>query len=209
VIRSRHLALAAFTAVGIVGALGPRAVFPQDSAAQGGIVTLYAHDDLLSTFSIHTGGAGAQIVEGEVRLDDAQLAFDLFAEDMFSFGFISDELVNVVDLGPQVVEPHRRGQDIAPKFPVSLFHTLYLDGAKFSYAGPGGTLLRHSPAERILDPMPRHGMYHVQPVVGNTYLLRSNRSGGSSRADELVKFVVVDFQPGHSVTLRWAPLRML
>ena len=184
----------------------PSAVAPVQAGATGGLVTLYAQDDLACAFSLDAGVPGASVVEGEVRLDRAHLVFDVFAEDMLTFGFIEEVLVGVVDLGRVTVAPHSRAQDPAPEFAISLFHTLYLDGRKFSYVGAGGTLQRHTDAERIFDPLPRRGMYHVAPVVGNTYLVRVNDGGGASSADRLAKFVVVDFQPGHTVTLRWAPV---
>ena len=50
-----------------------------DAAAWERLVTLYAHDDLQSSFDFRAGLPGAHVVDGEVRLERAQLAFNVFA----------------------------------------------------------------------------------------------------------------------------------
>ena len=48
-------------------------------------------------------------------------------------------------------------------------------------------------------------MYHVRPTIGHTYLVRTRRDGASSE-DVFAKLHVIDFEPGRSVTVRWAPV---
>lgn len=170
-----------------------------------GIVTLWARDDLLSSFDFRSGGPGARVEAGEIVLDDAHMTFDVFAADMLSFGYQRDELVDILDLGEVYVNGRERVRDRAPKFAISLFHTLFLDGARFSYREAGGRVVRLDHANRIFATLPPEGLYHVRPQVGHTYLVRI-RPRGPSAVDELAKFQVVDLEPGRSLTIRWAPV---
>lgn len=173
------------------------------SANEGSYVaTLLANDDLLSSFDFRSGGAGGRVVGGEVRLDDAQLAFDVFASGYLSFGFSRNERVDVLDLGPVLVPPQERSRDRAAEFPVSIFHTLFRDDNGFAYVAPGGDVDPYERADRILTTTPTTGIRHVEPVLGHVYLLRVRRNDTS--VDELFKFQVVGLLPQHSVTIRWA-----
>ncbi len=177
---------------------------PAQSPA-GGVVTLFANDDLLSSFDFERGSAGGHVLDGEVTLDDAHIAFDVFERNSISFGFRRDAFVSVIDLGAQFVSPFERAQDAGVKIPASLFHTLFLDGRRFSYVGPGGKVERLRAASRIFDPLPPEGMYHVPAVLGHTYLVRFR--GFDTRGDgSLAKFQVVDYRPGSRMTIRWARL---
>ena len=149
--------------------------------AESQVVTLYANDDLLSSYHFGRGTAGGRVEDGEIVLNDAQLAFHVFADDMISFGFLRDERVNVIDLGALYVPGDERAVDRAPKFALSLFHTLFKDGPQLSYLGAGGNRLRHKEANRILGPLPPEGLYHIEPRVGHTYLLRAMRKGIGTR----------------------------
>ncbi len=169
------------------------------------IVTLYAHDDLQSSFDFTEGGNGATLWNDEIVLDDAQIAFHVFAENMISYGFVRNAPTMVLDLGEVYVPELVRAQDWAPKLPISLFHTLFLDGAHFSYREPGGRAHRLKEAGRILNNLPPEGLYHLEPRIGHTYLVRTNRRG-SKTPDEYAKFQVIDFQPDRSLTIRWANL---
>jgi hypothetical protein len=171
----------------------------------GGIVTLYANDDLQSSFDFRGGGPGGRLVGGEVRLDGAQIVFDVFAAGHISFGFTRDERVEVLDLGSVLVPPEPRARDRAEEFPISIFHTLFRDDNGFALVGPGGDPDPYGRADRILTAPLKQGMRHVEPFVGHTYLLRVRRNDTS--ADELFKFQVIGIVPEHSLTFRWAPVR--
>lgn len=176
-----------------------------DQTSGGGgtsIVTLYANDDLLSSFDFRSGSAGGRVFDGEVRLDAAQIAFGLFAAGQISFGFTRDERVDVLDLGPVVVPPRTRARDRAEEFPLSIFHTLFLADNGFAFVGPGGDVDPYDRADRILTLVPTQELRHIEPHVGHTYLLRVRRNGTSM--DELFKFQVIGLLPEHSLTIRWA-----
>lgn len=185
--------------------LAPGAEEEQGREPEPGIVTLWARDDLRSSFDFRTGGPGARVEAGEIVLDDAHMVFDVFAADMLSFGYQRDELVNIIDLGEVYVHERERARDRAPKFAISLFHTLFLDGAHFAYLEPGGRAFRLEHANRIFAAPASDGLYHVRPEVGHTYLVRTRRRGLSA-ADQFAKFQVVDHEPGRSLTIRWAPV---
>ena len=89
------------------------------------------------------------------------------------------------------------------KFSISLFHTLFMKGgAEFSYVGSRGQTLRLRDADRILDPLPKRGIRHIEPRVGHTYLVRARRRGDRS-SEVFAKFEVIGVQSGHSLTIRW------
>ncbi len=168
-----------------------------------GIVTLYAEDDLQSSFSFRGGCAGGRVVDGELVLDDAQIAFDVLAENMITFGFVRDARTMILDLGDVSVPARERAVDRAPKLPTSLFQTLFLNGVHFSYRDPTGRPHRFKEANDIMNALPPEGLYHLEPIVGHTYLVRTNRKG-TDTPNEFAKFRVIDFRPGRSLTIRWA-----
>jgi hypothetical protein len=175
---------------------------PIGSGDEGAIVTLYAHDDLLSSFDFRDGAPGGRVIDGEVKLDAAQLAFDLFARGQLSFGFSLDERVDVLDLGAVVVPPQDRARDRAAELPMSIFHTLRRDDNGFVFVGPGSNVDPYEDADLILAVPPTRGLRHIEPVVGHTYVLRVRRNGTS--VDELFKFLVIGLVPDQSLTMRWA-----
>lgn len=192
----------------LICSLGFVSLLQRDDGGSGGgasgIVTLYANDDLLSSFDFRSGSAGGRVFDGEVRLDDAQIAFDLFAPGQISLGFTRDERADVLDLGPIVIPPESRARDRAEEFALSIFHTLFLTDDGFAYVGPGGDVDPYERADRILTAVPSLGLRHFEPKVGHTYLLRVRRNGTST--DELFKFQIIGLLPEHSLTLRWARL---
>lgn len=173
-----------------------------DGPPSGGVATLYAQDDLLSSFDFRSGGAGGRLEEGEVRLESAQILFDVLAEGQLSYGFADDERVEIVDLGDVTVPPEARTRDRAIEFPISLVHTLALRDEGFAYVRPGGDLDPYSPADVIRGAMPRAGIRHLEPRLGHVYVLRIRTD--KSSVEEHFKFQVIGLIPGHSLTLRWA-----
>jgi len=183
-------------------ALVPRDHRDDQVGEASAVVTLYAHDDLLSSFDFRGGGAGGRLVDGEVHLDRAQIAYGLFAPGLVSFGFSLDERVEVMDLGPVVVRPEARARDRTEEFPISVFHTLFRDHNGFAFVGPGNDVDPFDPADRIMNVVLSPGVRHFEPVIGHTYVLRVRRNGTSK--DELFKFLVVDIVAEQSLTIRWA-----
>lgn len=169
----------------------------------GGVVTLYARDDLACAFDLRNGKEGGALFEGEIDLQNAQLIYGAFERDLLSYGFNDRERVAVLDLGEVYVPPQARATDRSLEYPVALFHTLFVDGPRFFYLGPGRSQHRFEDADRILGSFPPEGLAHLAPQVGHTYVLRTKRDGAGG-TDQLFKFHVVAHHPGESVTLRWA-----
>jgi len=207
-IHSSRLVLALAICVAPLAFLDSRDVTPrQEESGESGLFTFYAADDLASSFDFRRGRAGGTVVDGEVSLANAQMAFDVLAPDRISFGFGRNERVDILDLGPIRIAPHRRGQDPGLELSSSLFQTLFLDRDRFSYRGAGGTLERYPEARRILGTLPAEGVYHLEPVVGNTYVVRVQRRG-VGQDDEFFKFLVVDVESRRTLTIRWARIEV-
>lgn len=182
--------------------LAPRRADDASDFGAPGLVTLYAHDDLQSSFDFRSGHAGGQLANGEIRLEQAQIAFDVFAPGQISFGFVRDDHVDVLDLGEVRIPPQFRARDRTLEFPLALFHVLFFDGVRFGYFGPGGDRHPLPETDRFLASVPSASLRHVEPVLDHTYLVRAQREGVGSR-DELFAFQVVGLVPDQSLTIRW------
>lgn len=181
---------------------GPARATGLADAKESRLVTLYAHDDLQSSFDFQSGRAGGVYFNGEVALLGGHVAFSAFEPDLFTYGFLRDEPTRILDLGEFYVPLVTRSRDAAPKLSASLFHSLFLDGGRFCYVDADGRVHNYKPANDIFAPLPTEGQYHLPPQVGHTYLVRTGERRGSGEI--FAKFEVVDFHPGHSVTIRWA-----
>ncbi len=173
--------------------------WPAPAGAAAGLVTLYAGDDLACTLDFWSGGPGARIRGGEVDLQGAQLIFDALRQDHLSYGFVEDQSVRLVDLGRAYAFPFASVRDRASEYPISVFHTLARDAARFFYLDAGENPQPLPAAQAVLNPGSR-GLQHFAPRLGHTYLLRVEESG----REGLFKFQVTGHLPGHSLTLRWA-----
>jgi hypothetical protein len=195
---------ARLTLLALPTALVPLFLRAQESAPapSAGVVTLYAADDLLSSFDFRSGTAGGRLENGEVRLDSAQILFDKLVAGRLSFGFTRDERVEILDLGDATIAPEVRSRDRAVELPIAVFHTLRHTDNGFAIVAPGGDVDPYDSADRILGPPPTVGVHHIEPLVGHTYVVRVRRNQTSR--DEFFKFEVIGLLPCHSVTLRWA-----
>jgi hypothetical protein len=172
-----------------------------EDAPSSGIATLYARDDLLSSFDFRSGGPGAKVWDGEVDLGSAQIVYDVLARGCLSIGFSLDERVDVLDLGEVRIPPRERSRDRQVEFPISLFHTLEVRDEGFVFQAAGGDRDPYAAADRILSATPTTGLRHFEPQLGHTYLLRIRRNNRSE--NEVYKFEPIGILPGHSLTLRW------
>jgi hypothetical protein len=188
----------------LVAPLAVESALDEMPGRDAGLVTLYAQDDLQSSFDFRSGGAGARVEDGEVRLESAQILFDVLEPGRISYGFSYDERVDILDLGDVTVRPEERSRDRALEFPISIFHTLALTDEGFVIVRPGGDLDPYDHADSIRGAMPLPALRHIEACLGHVYLLRIRRNKSSD--DEFFKFQVVGLLPGHSLTLRWAAL---
>ncbi len=178
----------------------------QEEGPTSSLVTLYASDDLLSSFSFSTGTHAARIEDGELILDDTQITFDILDRDCVTYGYVENQLIEIVDLGDPVVEGAEMPSDRSPKPPLSIFHTLFLKDGQVSYRGPIRRTYRFREGQAIFNSLPPERVRCFVPQVGHVYLLRYKIQGVPDDRRMLVKFRVIDYRPGETLTLRWAPL---
>jgi hypothetical protein len=205
--QTRSLVLASLGAVVAVGLLSSALTTQETAAANEGLITLYEHDDVASSFSFRTGEHGGRVIDGQIELGAAQLVYGSFATGLISFGFGADEAVNVVDLGTAKVDVLSAPSDAALKFPVGIFQTLGVSGRRLTFQQANGSQVRLGAGNAVFD-VPRRGLQHVEAIVDHVYAIRFQRTRGDRR-DMLAKFQVVEHRPGESVTLRWANIGSL
>ncbi len=200
----RFASFAALCSLALVWHLHTAAPAAQEPAPQSGIVTLYRHDPLGAAFSFSQGDYGGQVSEGQLRLEGAQLVYGGFESGQMTVGFSADEPANIVDLGEVLVPPVLLSQEATARFPVNLFATLGIDGRRLVYQPANGSVVRLGSGNEVFG-VPQRVMQHVAPVPGHCYIARFQQTR-RGRRDIFVKFVVVEHNPGESVTLRWQNL---
>ena len=170
------------------------------------VVTLWAKDAPRASFDFVRGEYGGRIEDGQFLLDGAQVAYDVLEKERLSFGFSFNQSALLVDLGdirvPKVSNSHDRG----PKLDLSLYHTLGLRRGRFVYKGPFNKSYDQSDARKILRSHPRLGVQHVEPQLGHVYLLRFRPNYRRRKTEYLLKFQIVDLEPGRRLSFRWASL---
>jgi len=178
---------------------------PRQEEPPGGLVTLWAEDDLTSSVDLVTGSPAGRIVGGQIDLSDAHLAYGVFQPERLTYGLVRDQVTAALDLGPLTVAPFQRATDPAETFPISAFHTLCLVDGRCVFLDTASRRERLKEADAILGVPTNTAPVSFAPQVGHVLLLRwrSARGGGE---DRLVKLLVVEHEPGVRVTLRWAPV---
>jgi hypothetical protein len=203
----RPLTIAALGAALALGLLSSALTMQDPAVPNGGLITLYQHDDVASSLDFRTGNHGGRVVDGQIQLVDAQLVYGSFATGHLSFGFAADEAVNVVDLGTAEVDFNAGAQDAALKFPISVIPTLGVSGRRLTFQETNGTHVRLGTGNAVFD-VPKRGLQHIEPQLDHCYVIRYQRTRGDRR-DMLAKFQVVEHRPGESITLRWANIGAL
>lgn len=169
----------------------------------GELVTLYAVDDSSCSFDFDRGTV-VEVDRARLDLAVADMVFGRYSEGVLTFAHARNARAIVIDLGEEYVEANSQPTDEAPRVPLSIFYSIFLDGRRIKYVDGGGTLHHHRRGQDVLNQYPDAGAFHVEPKEGHTYLLRyAERLHGVSR---LVKFQVIDVEPGRWLTFRWAPM---
>jgi hypothetical protein len=162
-------------------ASGPAAGSPDDA---GRLTTLYASDPLACSLDLTSGGPGLIVQDGEVRNRNSHLALGYYP-DSLAVAIQGGDTGAIVDLGT--------AQEIAALVGVEL-------------VGNGGNAfvaLRQDFARGHAALQELASTAHAPIQVGHVYLARIAGSGGP---DLFAKLLVLEFQPGASVTLRWQVL---
>lgn len=174
----------------------------QSGPNESHLVTLWALDERAASLDPVSGTNGADFANGQIGLTRAALAYHAFAPEMLSFGFRDGERAALLDLGDFRVPPLVVQRDLTPRTPVTAFHSLTLERGKLQYIAPINRPLLMLEGQSVLGPLPPEGIQHVEPRAGHIYLLRSQSPAG----ELFVKILVLDVQPGRSITLRYAVL---
>jgi len=168
----------------------------------GGVVTLLAADDLNVSYSFEEGQHG-EIVDGRLALERTQVLYDRYKPGHLSFGYVRDEKLSLVDLGYERVEAGHQPTDLAPRTPLGVFHSLFIDDGRFYYLDASGLRHHHPVAQKVLRQFPPEIITHVEPQLGATILIRYRTRAMPFKQTSVVKMQVIDVEPGRYVTLRW------
>lgn len=170
----------------------------------GGLVTLYAFDPEMRSISfVSGGGKGSTVQEHQVFNYGAQMDYNEYWPEHFSVGISGGEEGSILDLG--------LGRELGERYGVSettgynqAFASLRLEGGVVLISG-----IRKDDQERTLGhlapllPMDRDHE-HAEAKLGHVYLARIDDRGEENSC--VVKFVVVDLDPGVKATIRWERL---
>jgi len=170
----------------------------------GGLVTLYAFDPEMHSISfVSGGGRGSILQENEAFNYNAQLDYNEYWPEHFSAGISGGQKGSILDLGPT--------ERLGEQFDVS--ETVGNDQAFASIRLEAGSLLisgiRDDDETQTLGSLegllPANSYSeHVEAKLGHVYLMRID--DGSEGESCVVKFVVVDLDPGVHATIRWERL---
>ncbi len=171
------------------------------------LVTLWAKDDRRNTFSLSTGGYASDVVEGELKLDDAHLAYGVFEAGRVTLGFGRDSRVAVIDLGERAIEGQPDPGDRSPAVPLNAFNTMRLHRGRLITEGPRKRRTFIPEADALVSELPNEGIRSFAPEVGHIYLIRVLPRGFKEREDLLAILEPVDVEFDRRMTFRWARLR--
>lgn len=206
---SRSLvALVLAGAAALAGAWTSLRAAPAESgtASTGGLVRLYRADPLAHTLDLSTGAFGNRFHDNELFEGRAHLDYGVYARDALTVALAEDDRGLIVDVGT--------GDDLAAAYEFEevdgggrAFASLRLSGDEFQVRRnfPEGAF------QKLLEAKPfdtrRADAFRTSlPVFpGHIYLVRVWHKDHPER-EVLAKVLVVDHDPGTSVTLRWAPL---
>lgn len=174
---------------------------------EAGVVTLWANDEPRSAFSFDDGSYALDIADGQAVLDRAQIVFHRIEAQKISIGFSLAQATRIVDLGDLQVDGFARVSDLAPHPPISIFHTLFLQGRSLWYRGPIARSYSLKAADPVFFTLQTSGPHHFVPELGHVYVMRYAPKRESGVEEKLVKFRVVDYEPGRQVTIRWARMK--
>lgn len=174
---------------------------------EAGVVTLWANDEPRSAFNFDTGSYAADIVDGQLVLDSAQIVFHQIEANLFTIGFSNAFATRLLDLGDLKVDGFSRVSDQAPRPSISIFHTLYLQGRSVWYRGPIARNYSLKAADPVFFTLQTGIPQSFVPELGHVYLLRYASKREAGVEEKLVKFRVIDYEPGRYVTIRWARMK--
>jgi hypothetical protein len=147
----------------------------------GAISTLYANDPLEWSLDLRTGQPGTVVQQGELRNRDSHIGMGWFP-DCLTVGIQGGDTGAIVDLGTL----QEAGKALGMPF---------VGNSGNVYVGLQPAWVRdHAGLQHAASTA------HAPIKVGHLYLVRV---ANGEKPDLFAKLIVLDFQPGAQVTLRW------
>ncbi len=201
---SRCLTLSVCLLLCSSGLVSAQIVFQKNALAPGGLVTLYQLDPVSQFFSFTENYSGTIMKDHRVLASGAEIDFGVYHADSFSVAVSNGSTGRIVDLGTSKTleekygysEPVGNGQGFASihrkgtSFLIQQRHGDH-DRSEYQELTEGAQLLTDL---RSLDSAP--------VILGHIYLLHVVSTRGQP-ANTFVKLMVVAYQPGQSVAIRW------
>ena len=172
--------------------------------ARAGLVTLFQVDPVQQSFDFTDNHAGNIMKDHRVLADGGEIDFGQYHADSFSVAVCNGSTGRIVDLGTSKMleEEYHYNETVGAGQGFASIHrkgTSFLirqrhgtdDGSEYQELTEGAQLLTDL---RLLDSTP--------VILGHIYLLHVIKIQGPP-ADTFVKLMVVAYQPGQSVTIRW------
>lgn len=188
------------TPSGIVKAADDRTEYQ----VSGGIAVLYAMDPLTQSLCFTDGRAGRAFQDYQVKNRCSDLDFNTFKGAGFSAGVEGARLGNIVDLGD--------ARDLSRRYG---YRETVGQGQGFASLNlqSGKVLILKDYPSISMQPLTENALLFQEgkvlagaPVaLGHIYLLRLT-DGYDKSFQRLVKFMVLAYSPGQSVTIRWQVL---
>lgn len=169
------------------------------------LTTLYRFDPVLSSISLQTGELGARIVDGELQLLEADIAYGR-PEGGLQAGLSEDRPAQILDMGTLQQLAQVYGYE-TPDGYSQFWASMRLDGDELEVAEVEiedryqevteyRSLLKLRP--RVLD--------RTEVRAGHVYMIRIT-DRRDRRYELIAKLLILAHDPGERVTFRWSVLR--
>ena len=181
------------------------ATVDDEPGIRGGLATLYSRDPLARTLSFYTGEYGGVFHDHMVKNHQSDIDFGNYYADEFTVGIEGGYYGQIVDLGST--------QHLQAEYG---FEETVGGGQGFAsiHVDDGEWMILDNYDAESLQPLKESSVLyedaqkgsHAPVNVGHIYLVRLlNRH--DSEFERLVKFLVVAYAPGESVTIRWQRIK--
>ena len=174
------------------------------STLAGGLTTLYAADPLARTMNFTDGRYGSMIQDHMVKNAQSDLDFGAYMADGFTVGIEGGRYGTIIDLGAGAALGQRYGFEETVGGGQGFASIRFVDGEIHVLADYESQ--ETQPLREAAQLVPTRTSSSAPVHMGHAYLVRL--LDRHDKDFELVaKFLVVEFRPRESVTLRWQRLK--
>jgi hypothetical protein len=167
-------------------------------APRSGLITMYADDPIACRFGFGEGAYGSVIEDHMLKNRASDMAFDGYNPGEFTVGIEGGRKGTIVDLGTLDSLRAKYGYEETGA-PGQGFASIRRQGGKFLILKNYAQQTTQELAEaRVLMDAPNHA-----PIVDDHIYLVRLTDLHDRAFERVVKFMVVTYQPGESVTIRW------